>query len=140
MHALAEADFRNRRARHIVYGHTHQHEIVPLDASHADGYVLNQTYFNAGTWRQCYQPTQAVGGRHEFVPSDSFTLLSFYQADERRGRSYETWCGTLAPCLPEPIARPQAVPQPVASAIRGPQFAHHGRRSHGPRVLVLRYA
>ncbi|MDX1946809.1 MAG: hypothetical protein SFU86_15515 [Pirellulaceae bacterium] len=127
IHAAAEADFRNRRARHIVYGHTHQHEIVPLDASHADGFVLNQTYFNAGTWRKCYQPTQAVGGRHEFVASDSFTLLCFYQADERSGRSHETWCGTLAPCLAEPPARPQAVPAPSAAAIRGPQFAHAGR-------------
>ena len=85
-HALAEADFRNRRARHIVYGHTHQHEIVPLDASHADGYVLNQTYFNAGTWRRSYQPTQMLAGQHELVASDSFSLLAFYQGDERSGR------------------------------------------------------
>ena len=86
-HALAEADFRNRRARHIVYGHTHQHEIVPLDASHADGYVLNQTYFNAGTWRRCYQPTQTLAGNHELVACDSFSLLAFYQGDERSGRT-----------------------------------------------------
>ena len=50
-HALGEADFRNRRAKHVVYGHTHAAECVPLDASYAEGYVLEQMYFNAGTWR-----------------------------------------------------------------------------------------
>jgi len=30
-----EPDFRNRRAKHVVYGHTHEAEIVPLDASHS---------------------------------------------------------------------------------------------------------
>ena len=117
MHALAEPDFRNRRARQIVYGHTHCHEILPLDASHADGYVLNQTYFNAGTWRRVYRPTQALQTNHEFIAADSFTLLAFYQADERSGRSHETWSGTLAPGVLEPmrIDRPSEI-RPGATA------------------------
>lgn len=125
-HAMAEADFRNRRARHIVYGHTHQQEIVPLDASHADGYVLNQTYFNTGCWRRTYQPTQTLAGSHELMASESFSLSCFYQADERSGRSHETWCGTLAPASLEAMAfeapkAPAAVA--VAPAIRAPQFS-----------------
>jgi hypothetical protein len=132
-HALAEADFRNRRARHIVYGHTHQHEIVPLDASHADGYVLNQTYFNTGCWRRCYQPTQMLAGNHDLAACDSFSLLCFYQADERCGRSYETWCGTLAPSAIEMAeiemapAAGLAAAAPMAAPIRAPQFASGGR-------------
>jgi hypothetical protein len=94
-HALAEEEFRNRRARHIVYGHTHQTEEVPLEASFADGYVLNQTYFNAGTLRRLYRPTLCGPGQREFVASDALSLLTFYQGDERRGRPYETWIGTL---------------------------------------------
>src|SRR5690606_7038469 len=43
--AMHEPEFRNRRARHFVYGHTHVAETVPLDASFMDGYVLNQIYF-----------------------------------------------------------------------------------------------
>jgi hypothetical protein len=130
-HALAEADFRNRRARHIVYGHTHQHEIVPLDASHADGYVLSQTYFNAGTWRRTYQPTQMLAGNHELVASDTFTLLAFYQADERSGRSHETWSGTLAPAAidiaADEVLSAAAAAHPIANSIRAPQFAGGSR-------------
>ncbi len=94
-HALAEPDFRNRRARHIVYGHTHQSETVPLDASHADGYVLNQVYFNCGTWRRVYQLTRMTPKEHEFVPAENMTLVSFFEGDERSGRPFEQWTGML---------------------------------------------
>ena len=137
MHALAEADFRNRRARQIVYGHTHCHEILPLDASHADGYVLNQTYLNAGTWRRVYRPTQALQASHEFIAADSFTLLAFYQGDERSGRSHETVSGTLATSSFEPVradaasdirpAGPISQPIGATSGIRAPQFAGSSR-------------
>jgi hypothetical protein len=132
-HAMAEADFRNRRARHIVYGHTHQHEIVPLDASHADGYVLNQTYFNAGCCRRCYQPTQMLAGSHELSACDSFSLLSFYQGDERSGRSYETWSGALAPMMINVAATEiagastPAIPAPMSATVRGQQFTGSAR-------------
>jgi hypothetical protein len=132
-HAMSEADFRNRRARHIVYGHTHQHEIVPLDASHADGFVLNQTYFNAGCCRRTYQPTQMLAGNHELSACDSFSLLCFYQGDERCGRTYETWCGTLAPSTIDvgiqesaPVATAANV-APAFSSIRAPQFSTAAR-------------
>jgi hypothetical protein len=126
---MGEADFRNRRARHIVYGHTHQHEIIPLDASHADGYVLNQTYFNAGSCRRGYQPTPMLAGNHELCACDTFSLLCFYNSDERSGRTYETWSGTLAPAMIEMAATemtsaPTAMTSaPAAAPIRAPQFA-----------------
>jgi UDP-2,3-diacylglucosamine pyrophosphatase LpxH len=132
-HAMSEADFRNRRARHIVYGHTHQHEIIPLDASHADGYVLNQTYFNAGSCRRGYRPTQMMAGNHELSCCDSFSLLCFYNSDERSGRTHETWSGTLAPAINDiaaaemPSGPALASSASAASAIRAPQFAGNMR-------------
>ncbi len=131
-HAIAEADFRNRRARHIVYGHTHQAETVPLDASHADGYVLNQTYFNAGCCRRSYQPMQMLTGSHELAASDAFTLLCFYQGDERTGRTHETWTGTLAPMTADiggEIPAPAAIPNSAhaSPSMRAPQFANSTR-------------
>jgi hypothetical protein len=92
-HALAEPDFRNRRARHIVYGHTHIAESVPLEASSADGFVLNQLYFNAGTWRNVHRPTYFDSTAGEFIGAESLTYLSFFQGDERQGRPYESWSG-----------------------------------------------
>lgn len=105
-HALAEQDFRNRRARHIVYGHTHVAESVPLDASYADGYVLNQIYFNTGTWRRVFRQTQWSPREQEFVPTETMSYVAFYQGDERSGRSFETWTGTLATTLGDtPVRR-----------------------------------
>ncbi len=103
-HALTEQDFRNRRAKHIVYGHTHQAEMVPLDASHADGYALHQAYFNAGTWRRVHTQTQFAPREHEFIAADTMTYLAFFKDDERNGRPYETWSGTLGL---HPLATPQ---------------------------------
>lgn len=94
-HALAEQDFRNRRARHIVYGHTHHAEALPLDASFAEGFVLNQMYFNSGTWRRVHQQTMLDATEHEFIASDVMSYLAFFQGDERGGRAYETWSGSL---------------------------------------------
>lgn len=95
LHAVGEQDFRNRRARHIVYGHTHQPETVALDASYADGFVLNQTYLNAGTWRRYYRATQFAPAEHEFIAADQMTYVAIYQGDERSGRPVESWTGTL---------------------------------------------
>ena len=94
-HALGEQDFRNRRAKYVVYGHTHHAESVPLDASYSEGYVLNQMYFNSGTWRRLHRPTQLAPAEHEFIADDCMTFLAFYHGDERKGRPYETWSGTL---------------------------------------------
>jgi hypothetical protein len=127
-HALAEADYRNRRARHIVYGHTHSAETIPLDASYADGFVLQQTYFNAGTWRRVYHQTHSIAGEHEFLPNDTFSFLAFFQGDERGGRPYETWSGCLGAEVTLPTAQPKAEIRPAAASLaaptlRSPHFA-----------------
>ena len=101
-HAMAEPEFRNRRARHVVYGHTHRFETVPLDASFADGYVLEQAYFNTGTWRRVFRPTELAPGQCEFVAAESMSILAFFHGDERRGRAFETWSGTLAAAADRP--------------------------------------
>jgi UDP-2,3-diacylglucosamine pyrophosphatase LpxH len=132
-HALAEQDFRNRRAKHIVYGHTHHPELVPLDASYAEGYVLQQTYFNSGTWRRVHSQTQFAPREHEFIPVDTLTYLAFFKDDERNGRPYETWSGTLgvSPHLPstyrldsQGTSHDQGLPISTPSVpIRAPHFA-----------------
>lgn len=94
-HALTEQDFRSRRSKYVVYGHSHLAECVPLDASYASGCVLNQEYFNTGTWRRVHRQTCLVPGQHEFIPQDVMTYTVFFHGDERKGRPYETWTGSL---------------------------------------------
>lgn len=133
-HALTEQDFRNRRAKHIVYGHTHHTESVPLDASFAEGHVLNQVYFNSGTWRRVYRPTQLAPGEHEFIPSDTMTYLVFFQGDERNGRAYETWTGNLAVHPSETIIH-RVDPGGPPHAHRQ-SFSTPGLQEHGPHVTA----
>ena len=32
---------------------------------------------------------------HDFIPTDIFSYLTFFQGDDRKGRTFETWTGTL---------------------------------------------
>ncbi|NTV38205.1 MAG: hypothetical protein HGA82_03375 [Anaerolineales bacterium] len=48
-HALKEEAFINRRAQFVVYGHTHHHEVIPLDSIPGTPNT-NQMYMNSGTW------------------------------------------------------------------------------------------
>ena len=55
-------------------------------------------YFNAGT-RRSYRPALNVTGGQEFIPAETMTYLAFFQGDERGGRPYETWTGSLGTSL-----------------------------------------
>lgn len=129
-HALAEPDFRNRSVRHVVYGHTHHAESVPLDASFAEGFALNQVYFNSGTWRRVHRPTRFAPQEREFIAHDVMTYLAFFDGDERGGRPYETWSGTLGLSdgdleLKRTVSEPTVaaiVPTPAMAHSQGPHF------------------
>lgn len=145
-HALGEQDFRNRRAKHIVYGHTHAAESVPLDASSAEGYALNQVYFNSGTWRRVHRQTKFAPREHEFIASETMTYLAFFSGDERGGRSFETWSGTLAVepdhdsvhRLDAAVAVPQqaAVPQQTAAPQQAAALQQPEQPVRSPSVPV----
>jgi UDP-2,3-diacylglucosamine pyrophosphatase LpxH len=134
-HALAEQDFRNRRARHIVYGHSHAAESIALDASYAEGFVLDQMYFNAGTWRRVHRQTRWAPQEHEFIASDVMTYLAFFQGDERKGRPYETWSGTLGHCLPE--ASIHRIDPGRRSHVPGQPVPAPGVSAHAPHFPAL---
>jgi UDP-2,3-diacylglucosamine pyrophosphatase LpxH len=132
-HALQEQDFRNRRAQHIVYGHTHHAESLALDASYAEQYVLNQLYHNTGTWRRLYHPAQASPGEHEFIAAECMTYLSFFQGSERGGRPFESWSGMLGISTSEranyrvDVGSQHAAEKPISTPelhINAPNFLH----------------
>jgi len=92
-HALQEPAFLNNLARFVVYGHTHHHEIVPLDSDGEPPHEQNQLYINSGTWRSYYDLAVKDPKEQKFVRYQTLTYLTFYKDDERGGRLFETWSG-----------------------------------------------
>jgi UDP-2,3-diacylglucosamine pyrophosphatase LpxH len=91
--ALEEQAFLNNRARFVVYGHTHQHEIIPLDSDGEPPMEEDQFYINSGTWRSYYDLAVKNPREQKFAHYQSFTYLMFYKDDERSGRRFEAWSG-----------------------------------------------
>jgi UDP-2,3-diacylglucosamine pyrophosphatase LpxH len=93
--AFAESEFKNRSARYVVYGHTHHYEIVPLDTVKVATGLMEQIYFNSGTWRAVHELAQLHPTQQEFVGYHVMTYVAFFKDDERKGRRFECWSGAL---------------------------------------------
>lgn len=94
-HALTEPSFKNQTAEHIIYGHTHHHEVVPLHKIYRDRKTINQIYFNSGTWHAIHELALYQPMQQRFVHFHVMSYLAFFKDDERSGRPFETWSGTL---------------------------------------------
>ncbi len=94
--ALSERAFKNRRARSILYGHTHDHLIAPLDVTATSGGLFEQIYANTGTWRVLNQRVLLERDPPGFMSHWAMTYVGLYQGDERGGRPWEAWSGVLA--------------------------------------------
>jgi hypothetical protein len=94
-HAVREPAFLNDSARFVVYGHTHHHEIVPLDSDGEPPHERHQLYINSGTWRSYYDLAVKNPKEQKFVRYQTFTYLTFYKDDERAGRQFEVWSGAF---------------------------------------------
>jgi UDP-2,3-diacylglucosamine pyrophosphatase LpxH len=92
-HALREPAFLDNSARFVVYGHTHHHEVIPLDVDGEPPHEQNQFYINSGTWRSYYDLAVKDPAEQKFVRYESLTYLTFYKDGERSGRDFETWSG-----------------------------------------------
>ena len=94
-HALREPAFLNDTARYIVYGHTHHHEIISLDAEGQMPYPNSQVYLNSGAWHSYFDLAIKDPLEQKFIPYQALTYLTFYKDDEREGRQFEAWSGTF---------------------------------------------
>lgn len=93
-YALNEPTFKNGVSQYIIYGHTHHHEVIPLDVDNSPPATAYQIYMNSGTWHSYYTLTAKDPKAQKFVPYQMLTYLIFYQGDERGGRHIEAWSGT----------------------------------------------
>lgn len=93
--ALEETPYKNGTADFVVYGHTHDYEVVPLNVRRNDAGTLRQLYINSGTWRQVHKLVKQDPDSLQFYDYDVMTYLAFFQGDERRGRRFESWSGSM---------------------------------------------
>jgi hypothetical protein len=95
--ALKESAFLNRTAQYIVYGHTHHPEVIPLDSNPIiKQKPFNQMCLNTGTWHTYYDLAVHNPGEEKFIPYQVLSYLSFYKDDQRGGRRFEAWSGSLS--------------------------------------------
>jgi UDP-2,3-diacylglucosamine pyrophosphatase LpxH len=95
-YALREDAFLNRKAQFVVYGHTHRHEVVPLDSIPASPAPTNQTYLNSGTWHTYFDLAVHKPEEQKFIPYQVLAYLTFYRDGERGGRRFEAWSGSFS--------------------------------------------
>lgn len=93
--AAEEEAFKAKEAQFIVYGHTHDYKVYPLRATEKNGKPFDQFYINSGTWHPLHELGNKDDEKQQFVSFKTMTHLGFYKGDERKGRSFETWSGTL---------------------------------------------
>lgn len=101
--ALQENALHARDARLVVYGHTHQHEIVPLEVTATAEGPARRFYLNTGTWRVLHHRALRERDIPDFTPHWVMTYVGVFQGDERGGRPFEVWSGALALPASEPL-------------------------------------
>ncbi len=94
--ALEEPAFLTKEALYIVYGHTHHHEVVPLDTTESRTHLDDQLYFNSGTWHTYFDLAIHKPHEQKFVPYQVVSYLAFYKDDQRKGHHYETLSGIFS--------------------------------------------
>jgi UDP-2,3-diacylglucosamine pyrophosphatase LpxH len=78
-HALKEKAFLDGEAQFIVYGHTHHHEIIPLDSIPGKQELTNQMYLNSGTWHTYFDLAVNKPKEQKFIPLPGADLPLFLQ-------------------------------------------------------------
>ncbi|HEX8961278.1 MAG TPA: hypothetical protein VF775_06870 [Geobacteraceae bacterium] len=94
--AFAEAKVRSGEAGYVLYGHTHEHLILPMDQVPLErGSTLDKVYFNTGTWRKTWNKACFEHVGREFIGWQVLTYVTIYRPTENRQYNFEVWNGAL---------------------------------------------
>jgi UDP-2,3-diacylglucosamine pyrophosphatase LpxH len=93
--AWAEPRVRSGEARYVLYGHTHGHQIVPIDQVWLGNGTEDKMYFNTGTWRKTWNKVVCDKADIEFIDWKVLTYVAFYKDGENKDYSFEVWNGAL---------------------------------------------
>jgi UDP-2,3-diacylglucosamine pyrophosphatase LpxH len=86
---------KNEEKDFFVMGHTHYAEVVAMNSYVDDvGMKRSKIYINTGTWRSVHFQGQA--DKDSFISYKTLSIAGFFKPDERKGRAFEFWTGSLA--------------------------------------------
>ncbi len=95
-HAFAEQKVRSGEASFVLYGHTHDHLIVPLDqVPLPGGLTQDKVYFNTGTWRKTWNKTFFDPANREFIGWHVLTYVAIFRPTENGDYNFEVWNAAL---------------------------------------------
>lgn len=94
--AFAEQKVRSGMADFVLYGHTHDQLIVPMDqVSFATGDTQDKIYFNTGTWRKTWNRVFFDPANREFIGWHVLTYVAIFRPDENGDYNFEFWNSAL---------------------------------------------
>ncbi len=94
--AFAEPKMRSSEASFVLYGHTHDHLIIPLDQIPTDsGKIQNKIYFNTGTWRKTWNKAVFESVNREFIGWHVLTYVGIFKPAENSDYNFEIWNSAL---------------------------------------------
>jgi hypothetical protein len=94
--AFIEPKVRSREANFVLYGHTHDQLIIPMDQEPGkEGSVQDKVYFNTGTWRKTWNKVLFDPANREFIGWHVFTYVAVFRPEENGPYNFELWNGAL---------------------------------------------
>ena len=94
--AFTEPKVRSREANFVLYGHTHDQLLIPMDQEPTkEGSVQDKVYFNTGTWRKTWNKVHFDPANREFVGWHVLTYVAVFKPEENGPYNFEVWNGVL---------------------------------------------
>jgi UDP-2,3-diacylglucosamine pyrophosphatase LpxH len=95
-HAFAEPKVRSGEASFVLYGHTHDYLMIPMDQTPLpDGSNQDKIYFNTGTWRKTWNKVKFDPANREFVGWHVLTYVAIFKPSENGPYNFEVWNAAL---------------------------------------------
>ncbi|RQW88117.1 MAG: hypothetical protein EHM79_06375 [Geobacter sp.] len=94
--AFIEPRVRSREANFVLYGHTHNQLVIPMDQEPTkEGSVQDKVYFNTGTWRKTWNKVVFDPASREFVGWHVLSYVALFKPEENGPYNFEVWNGAL---------------------------------------------
>ncbi len=96
VHAFAEPRVRSGEASFVLYGHTHDYLMVPMDQMPLpNGSIQDKVYFNTGTWRKTWNKVKFDPANREFIGWHVLTYVAVFKPTENGSYKFEVWNAAL---------------------------------------------